>query len=206
MVAPAAGSHLQRDHLDADDPVPAAAVELDAFLPNRLPLPASLLDCRPQLQGEPLAGHSHEVQARLSRPWFEVGAGPPAEMDDVEVLVDQHPRGSVLGEDDAIGLVLDFEVVAGRSSGGKGGRAPGGREVDRHEIGAQDGRGRLLGVDPVPAVEGHEHVRERSDGLGFAQQQESRRLERVMEDRDDALLEHRTEIDEDVAAADQVQP
>jgi len=69
------------------------------------------LDRIAQLERETPARHPRKVPAGLARGRFEVGAGPPTELEDLETLRDQHPRWRVLRDRQAIGLELEIAIV-----------------------------------------------------------------------------------------------
>src|SRR4029079_2956902 len=63
----------------------------------------------------------------------------------------------------------------------------------------------LLCVDLGFAAHDLEEIGEPMDGFRVSEHEEARRLERVVEDRNDLLLHERPEVDEDVAATDEIQ-
>src|SRR5216117_1685988 len=63
------------------------------------------------------------------------------------------------------------------------------------------GRGRLLGVEAVMMIDQRKQIVERSDRLGGAQEQKTVCVQRIMECRNDAFLQRPGEIDQQIAAA-----
>ena len=64
----------------------------------------------------------------------------------------------------------------------------------------------ILGVDPARSVHEAEQVLGTGKAFGGPQHEEAGRLEGVMEDRKDLLLQHRTQIDQKISAGDEVEP
>ena len=132
--------------------------------------------------------------------------GLAAELDDLQVGVDHHARRRIALEDGAAHLAL--EHLLGRRSvavARPAARQAGGRVIDR-ERHRRRSRAVLLAVDAQLLVDQREQVALRADGLGLAEHQEAVRLERVVEHREQLPLQLRVQVDEDVAAEDQVEP
>ena len=63
---------------------------------------------------------------------------------------------------------------------------------------------RVLEIDPVSLIDRAEELRERPDGFRAPEQEVSTRVQRVVEGRDDAPLEGRRQVDQQIATADQI--
>ena len=195
------GDDIQADLLEAAVPLDSDSFPADPGL--RLP---GLLDCRAQIHEKAFPGHLQHVEAGDSRASFQVAARAPAELDHFHRLVDDDARRRVMREHDAVRLP---ECVNGRqrAGGGLALRGPGGgmRRDRLRVVEHRTGDPRLLRKELVVFVLGPEEVAERADRLRRAEQQEAVRIEGMVEDREDALLQPRLEIDEQVAAGEQVQ-
>ncbi len=133
----------------------------------------------------------------------------------MQLVIDQYAGRSELVDGNAVGFALRVELAAQtvgrfrllRLPHRKQGRRPGGAALavlfpDR-QVKRRSRRG-LLGIDLVFLVHRLEQVGEPADRFRGAQEQEPAGLERVMERGQRLLLEGRLQIDEQVAATDQV--
>ena len=139
---------------------------------------------------------------------LQVATGVAAKLVDAEVPVHYHPGGAVLGEQDAVGLFLDIQARLGLGARGRlppdefgldARRALGGE----FEIGGQSGG--FAAVHLVFLVHQREKVRRSTDGLGGAEQEIATGVERVVENGHALSLQFRSEVDQHVAATDEVQ-
>ena len=103
----------QGDHLEAEGSRAFVVPERDAISSDRLPAPLRLLDRVSQLRGESLPCHAEEVEARRSGRQLEIGSQLPAELQDLHLVVHDHPRGCIAREQDPIGLTLDVHAIEG---------------------------------------------------------------------------------------------
>src|SRR5207248_4517054 len=107
------------------------------------------------------AGHLGQVMAR--HPWggLQVGARPPTELEDVQVMVDEHAAGGIVCHDDAVGFLMPIR----RRRGGWG-SAPGAVRpclviVLGSEVRVLPRTCRLLHIDPVFVIDHAKEVGER---------------------------------------------
>jgi hypothetical protein len=165
---------------------------------------------RAQLVRQLLARHLQHVEAGLARRGLEVRAGVPAELHDLQIGAHDHARRRVAAQDQAIGLVLRVEpgarvpVHLARGPIGRVGARP--LPPPAGELEAYARGGRVLHVDLVPLVDRREKLGVPGEGLRRSEHQVPGRPERVVEDGHDALLQDRLEVDEHVAAADEIEP
>ena len=167
---------------------------------------------RPRLAGEVVTDHVEQVQGRPARPVGEVGCRVAAELDDAVLGIDRDSRRRKLGQQGLVGLLTDAGVA-----------------FCRHEAlcprrGACAGR-LLVAVDGPADRGGRSATDEASlrktlcflstvsnscaapaDRLRAAEHQIALRHQAVVQAGDDAALQGGTEVDEQVAAAHQVEP
>ncbi len=151
-----------------------------------------------------LPRHLEQVQAGLAGRRRQIRSGVPTELQDFQIGVDQHAGGDVSCQEDAVGLFLHVGprlAAAGSLPWSSVSTAPvgAGRRAEGHPAG-----GRFLRVDLVLGVLRLEQVAVGADGLRGPQQEEAGRLQGIVEERQDLLLQRRLQVDEQVAAADQV--
>src|SRR5262249_56372318 len=97
----------ERDHLDPRRPPAPVRTHAKARAPRRAFRAANLLERRPEPVEQALARHLEDVHARVAGRGLEERPRLPAELDDVEVLVDDDTgRGEAL-LDEAVRLSLD---------------------------------------------------------------------------------------------------
>lgn len=204
---------LQRNDLQIHPEGLAAPLDADVLLARGLVLFPSLIDRAAQRQHQAIAGHLQHVEARLAGGRLQERAGRTAELQDLKLGVHEHSRRRELADGDAVGLALCIELAARtlrrllptrplhRSARTRDGRLVA-IFLDR-QMKRQDRR-RLLRVDLVLPVHRLEEVGEAADGLRRAQQQVPSGLERVVKRGHRLLLPARFEIDQEVAAADEV--
>ena len=181
---------------------PARSTDLDPGPSHGAALLPALAEGVAERQQQPLAGHPEDIVARLARGRRQVVAGLTAELEDVEVVVDQDADGGVLPQHEGVGRALPVHRRDGR-------RGEDIRGLPRVDFPTVEGRvlpqpRRFLGVDAILRVHHAEQARERADRLRGAQHEKPVRVQGVMERRDDLLLERRAEVDQHVAATDQV--
>jgi len=131
--------------------------------------------------------HLEEVEARRAGRRLEIGASLPAELHDLHVGVHHDPGRGIPSQDETVGLLLDRRRAPARllilGAGRPGDPVAGGdteAEVTR--------RRRFPRVDLVLSVDDREEVGEAADALRGPKFQEAGGLQRVVENRDDALL------------------
>ena len=148
-----------------------------------------------------------EVQIRGTRPVLEERSRAPAELQDVHARIHDDPVGRKLAQHDRIGLPAYFAedglavALHGRLPWDFAAPCP--RDERRQPGDRPCGRGSLR-VDAVLRFRQLEEVREAAHGLRRAEQQKAVRVQRVVENRDHALLHRRAEIDQHVPATDEV--
>ena len=164
-----------------------------------------LLEIRQAIQEQSLARHLEEVEARASMGVLEVRIGLATKPDDVVLLVHDHARRCVPGQQDPVRFPGQLLAWAGLAASGCGWRRSrpsslsataspktAGAEVGHLDrSGASCSRVRRRPVTRPPSRR--------------PQQQETGGLEGVAEDGQHPLLQPRLEVDEHVPATDQVQ-
>ena len=165
---------------------------------------------------KPFARHLQHVEARLAGGRLEVRAGRPAELQDLQSALISTPGGA-----NWLTVMRSASRCALSSprkpSGGSARRRP---SADRKQAARRRaarsaalfpdrqvkrrGRRGLLGEDLVLLVHRLEEIGEAADRFRGAQEQEPAGLERVVERGQHLLLQARLEIDQQVAATDEV--
>ena len=182
-----------------------ARLDVQPGLADGRPLLARRLEPGAQAVEQPFTSHLQHVQARLPRRRFQEAAGLAAELHDLEVAVDHHPGRGVALQDRPADLDLQDLFLTRRLYHPRlDARQAGGALLDR-EGGRASQLAILLAVHAQPLVEQREQRRLCADALGLPEHEEAARLERVVEHRQQLLLQHRVHVDEDVAAEDQIQ-
>ena len=117
---------------------PAVGPHLHALQGGRGLLPQRLLEGAGQLVAQPLAGHGEDVPVGLAGRRLQVLARPPADVEDVALVVRQHGRR---------GEALQEQLIRQRLEVGGGSSAP---VAERSQHPADRGKTRR-GIRPVPA-------------------------------------------------------
>jgi hypothetical protein len=190
------------DHHQGDDAGAAIApgpVRLALHRPRRR---ARRADRRADVQRHRRRQHSRELQVGLPRRWLQVGADIADERTDLQVLVDIDARRCVAVEQHALEAGI-------RVAGGRAGlplvlqqRRMGGacRWPQRRRR-----TGRLARVDTVVLVDHRKQAGIAGQRFGAAEEQHAARLQGVVEDPQHAVLQRPRKVDQQVAAADQVE-
>ena len=143
---------------------------------------------------------------RLAARLLEVVAGRPVELVHVEVAIDQDARRREALQQRAL------ERVAGAARGSRGERRPvasvrlAARRADQREIHDVVARRPEPAVDPPFLRYWLEQVLLPGDALGGAEKQVPALAQREVEQGEHLLLDLRLEVDQQVAAADQIEP
>ena len=152
------------------------------------------------------ARQAQDVEAGRARHRLEVRPGAAPEVDDVEVLVDDHAGRPVELEDLPLAPALARLLADRCGDAGLNRRRRVGACTPKPKSSA-GGRGDVrFAVDLVLAVDERNSIRGVAHGLRGAEQQEAGRLQRVVQDAQHPLLHRRLQVDEQVAAAHQVEP
>ena len=197
-----AASRSERDHLDADVTHAAVLLEPEPVLADGGAALARGMEGRPDAVQEPLARHLEEAHAGIAGGGLEKRARLAAELDDLQLGVDDHPGWREALEGDPIGLVL-------RGWTERRSRTPLQRGDGRNALGVKaHGRQRrfrrLPGVDAMPFVLEVEQLGKGPDRLGLSQHEIAARLQRVVKDAEQPALQRGGHVDEHVPAHDQV--
>src|SRR5262249_6956582 len=152
------------------------------------------------------AQHLEQIETGHAGGGLQVGGGAATELQDRHGLVDHNAHGSEASQDNAVGLLLD---VQGAPQGGTGlahrsRYLDGGRDV-RTEVDGQAAVADALLVNLVLRIRDRKEFAAAADVLRGAQHQEAAGRQGVMEDREDAPLQGRIQVDQHVAATDQVE-
>ncbi len=170
-----------------------------------------MVDRAPEREPQLLARRAKEIQGRHSGSVLEEGARVSPKLNDGQVIVHDDARRCKLRQHEPIGLTVNVGGTGqpGRGDGNGGVRRPRTRDrpVDdgagRREIECQARRRRRAHVDLVLAVHDGKS-REGARGLRGAEEKEPRFLQGVVQQRNDAILELRPEVNHQVPAADQI--
>ncbi len=161
-----------------------------------------------QLPPQPFAGHPQDVHAGLARGWFQVLAGAAVEVKYVAAFVHQRAGGGVLLQQSPLGQLVQWELAFP-------GRLPGGPwdgsfirewwEKSPHSRAVRAVRILFALVQLRLPIHGGKEVHELAHGLGRAQEKHAARVQRVVQQGNQLLLQFRAHIDQHVAATDQVE-
>ena len=185
--------------------VPPLVPTLRPLSGDGLLLPERLLEGAGQFVAQPFAGHGEDVPVGLAGGRFQVFAGPPADVEDVALVVDQHGRR---------GVALQEQLVRQRLEIGRRFRHAGcasvpageaGQRTTGNSIGSAAGRIRVRRKSRDLPFSGAEEVGEAADGLRAAEKQDAAGIQAVVKERHEFLLQLRRQIDQQVAAAQDVQ-
>ena len=147
--------------------------------------------------------HPEKTQAGFPGDRGEVRAALSSKVQDVEGLVDNQAGRGIVAKHNPVSLLLHIEPHRSFPFFGLSGlrlRIAGRDVKERADV------DRFLRVDPVLPVRQCEEIGESADRFRLAQDQVSGRLQGVVEDRHYLFLEHRSHVDQDVPAADEVYP
>lgn len=199
------GGPLERQHLQVHGADLVAGPDPQPLPPDRDGLGRGPLERLVEVRREPLARHPQHVRLRLAGRRLEVGARAPAELHDLQPVVDEHAHRRVARQQEVVGLPLRLArgvpPVRQRAVGApQVGLSPGGEGEDARPALAH------LGEEPVRRVDRLEQVAEAADGLALPEEQVAPLVEAVVQHREDAALQVGVEVDEHVAAADEVEP
>ena len=164
-----------------------------------------------QARPQSVAGHFQDVvDARLARSELQIHPGAAVQVEDVAPAVDQCARRSDLLQERLLGELAQRHLGGELRRGGARRQQRIGRPGRRQEMAQQRARQAvevaLPLIDLGLAVQRGEQVAELAHPLGSAQKQDSARLQCVVKQRDELLLQFRPHVNEQVAAADQVNP
>lgn len=149
------GNHLQIDVRGSD-----SGMELQSHLADRGILLPGLLDGGPQRGRQPRPRHPEQVQAGLAGRRRQIRSGVSAELQNLQIGVDQHARRYVSRQQDAVGFLLYVGPGGLRAARAIAGPLPvrGGQKTGRLGKG-RPARGGFLGVGLVLGVGHLEQVR-----------------------------------------------
>src|SRR2546430_7943227 len=151
-----------------------------------------------------LARHSRQAECGMSGCLFQKSTRPPVELDDFQLLVDHDAGGYVAVYQQALYLLPHSESRLGKLRRARVFGFPLG-VIEPREGGDQARRRFLLLIDLVFLVDEREVIGKSTQAFRSAEHQITGRLEPVMHRGNDALLKNRPEINEQVAAADQIE-
>lgn len=192
-----------RNHVKGDGAPNVAVRDQDPFPADGSHPPKGETDGRSQ-HGQDLVmpDQTEEIEGRLSRLQRDERRDFAANAGDLHLFVDQHAARSEMGGQEGI-------VLAGRARHDRRGRRRDGNGGQRPRCGVEAGQCvcRLaLAVDQRLGRDGGELAGRAAETLRASQHQESARRQRVLQQRDRFLLELRVEVDQDVAAGQQIDP
>ena len=197
------GDGLQHE---VDDAAAARAVHADVLVGDGLALRAAARERRGRREREVGVDDREEVERRLARSDAHVVQVVSKEVDDVVGLVDDHCRGEEAFEEvrvDALEAVVRGAMRLGGHVLGRDGLHRGDVEVDG--LGPVHLAGAVVHVDLLGGEGRLEDVGILVGRLALAEEEIAAVLEGGVEDGKEAALQHRLEVDHDVAAADEVE-
>ena len=199
-----AGGLHEPPHREVHADGPAVHPDLQPAEHDRPVLAERVPERAGQLRAEPVTGHGEDVPVGPAGGRLEEPARPAVGVEDIPGPRGQHYRRPVLPQDQPVGQLLQ---VGGRHRPGSRGRVAGLRQGDR----GREGRRRRRGLpgpaeEPELRVDRGEEVREGPDRLGRAEDEHAPRVERVVEEGDQALLDRRLQVDQQVPAGEDVDP
>ena len=155
-----------------------------------------------QLAADAASGEGEQIAGRLAIGMGEVGLGVAVEVDDPLLRVEQNGRGCEARQR----LCCDAGGVPARPGRRRRGVLPadGAEMTERREVDEVVARGARAPVDAVLLVEGHEQVLVAPDALRRTQQQHTRFAQGEVQQRQHALLDLGLQVNEHVAAGDDV--
>ena len=183
---------------------PPLVPTLSPWSATALLLPERFLEGAGQFVAQTFAGHGKDVPVGLAGGRFQVFAGVAADVEDVALVIDEHGRRGVTLQDQLIRQGLETERRFRRRArlrpAGRG-RAKGRGKLDR----LRPQGGFRPPEEPRFAAEGGKQVGEAANRLRAAEKQNAAGIEAVVKQRNQFLLHLRGQIDQQVAAAQDVQ-
>ena len=176
-----------------------------------------LVDGGAQRPRQTLAGHLQQVETCLTRRRLKVSARGSAELEDLQVGVDQDTGRGELVDGHAVGLALCAEFAHKRVGRVRRARPRRRRDAGRqfrprrlaaglfHRQVKRRNRPGLPRVDFLFLVHRFKQVGEGADGLGGPEEEKPVRPERVVERGQHLFLQARLKVDQHIAATDQIQ-
>ena len=169
---------------------------------NRVFLPERPPEGVVELEAQALAGHGKDIHIGLAHRRLQIFARPPADENDVAIFVNDHRRRGIPAQKQLLRLRLEVGWLLERP---RRLRPQGGNE----RAGKRDLLNLRIGfeppVKPRPGVQRREQVAKLAHGLGAAQEQKAAGIEAIVKERYELLLQLRRQVDEQVAAAHQVE-
>ncbi len=195
-----------REHDQVAGPAGADPVDRDALPAHRGGRLARLRQRQAQRGGEAGARHPEELALGLPGRRLEEGAGSPAELEHLQAVVDDDAGRAVPGQDHAVGA--PGQGAVGPRRRGRHGLARGAAPGTAPARGARRKRARPGPAQEEPAVLARrgEPPRHAGGALRAAEEEVAGLVEAVVGRGQHAPLERLAEVDEDVPAAQQVQP
>ena len=208
---------LQRNDFQVCSACRAVLFDANVLLAHGRVVSGRLGDGRTQGQHQSLARHLQHVETRRPGGRFEVGAGDAAKLQNLPLGIDEYAGRSEVVDRDAVGFALgallgakavDLGPDAGSLWHGDPARMAG--CVPLAAVGDRQGqdegrrRGSLLDVDLLLSVQGLEQLGKAADRFRPTQPQKAVRLECVVKNREQLLLHAGLEIDQQIAAGDDV--
>src|SRR5216117_733924 len=199
------GGPAHRDDFKRHLGQPAVLLDAEPLASDRRVLLPRLVDRHAQLHQQAFPSHLQEVEACLPGGGLEIWARVTAELKDLWGLIDEDAGGGVFAEEDPVDLLQEVQRTAtglARTPRGPADLLEPLLETDQAQV--ESSRGRLLRIDPILFVDDGEEIGQGPDGLRHPEHQEAGVLEGIVEDRQHALLQLRLQVDEHVAAHDEV--
>src|SRR2546427_9406720 len=201
------GGPAHRDDLKSHLGHPTILLDAEPLASDRRVLLPRLVDRHAQLRQQAFPSDLQEGVPCLAGGGLEIGARVTAELKDLRRLIDEDAGGGVLSEKDPVDLLHRLRPPpGGLARTPRGPARPGlrGPAIETAQAQVEPPRGRPLGVDLVLFVDHREEVRQWPDGLRHSQHQEAWGRQGIVEDRRHAPLQLQLEVDEHVAAYDEV--
>ena len=197
----------QRDRLQSDGARPSLDLEAHVLPAGRPAFLACLAEQLAERVTELGTDHLQDVDAHVPRRQLEERARAAACSHDAKIAIHDHRRRGVAIEQEAVGVVLSLpDRIHARPLADVPLEGPRGRGEQRQQrLGLVVTAVDLLDVK-LELLDGErEEIRTRAYGLGAAQHQHPLGLERVVEDTQNLSLHRLVQVDEHIAADDEIE-
>ena len=200
---------LQRNYLEARASASVVLIEANIIAAHHSANLLCLVERRAQRPQQPFARHLQDVEAGPAGGWFQIRARIATKLNDLKLGVDEDSGRGITAECDAIRLALgggfNWKSFLRRGGSGRGDsffhRRMSGREVQpKHR-----GRTRFFEINLVLPVHRFKQLSERADRFGSPKEKKAVWFEGVMKRRDDLFLQTGFQVNQQIAATDQIE-
>jgi hypothetical protein len=184
----------------------AVGLDTDIVPQHILALPGALPQRRRQFDFQSFAGHVQHVVPGLAGCRFQIHAGPAVNEKDVASFVYDNARGRKPVEERALNLHRYVRIFNARCQDLRRRGLVAGRPLRRDLRQRPQHRDAFFPAKQFPAfLDRLEQIRKRAHCLRRSQKHQTGGLERVVEDRQELLLQVGIQIDEQISAREQIQ-